>query len=257
MDKRLSALESAMSKLEAEGYSRVVAEGVPKGYCITHLGDYFYGISHDGSRSGPLTSVKQAKGWIAHSVESSSELAPRVGELWNYAGRTAIICGNSVSRNGTIWVMDWNSGARADANKNMLEVRADRKSLNENDIVDRFSQWARDGNPDAMWWLAWWFEGKNHHRSVWYYVAAMRSDPEGLGWAQERVMSDARSAHMCEGVPDPDTSFVSSIPELRGAPIGPDWLSAVNEAEKAVHVPAKTQALNRRVVRRSYSAPAK
>jgi hypothetical protein len=188
--------------------------------------------------------------------DTRSTLFPRVGELWNCESRTAIIAGNSISSSGRIWIMDSSTGERGDARPELLELRVDRLSLSEGELLQRFANWARQGNSDAMWWMAWWFEGVNHPKSIWYYVAALRADPKGHGWAQARIMSDARSAFMCRGVVEPDLAFLDNIPELRGERIGRDWKSAVELAEVARHQPAYPQRATR-VSLVSKNAPAR
>lgn len=170
---------------------------------------------------------------------------PRVGELWEYPGGTCIIFGNCVSERKTIWAMDWNTGARVDPLETALIGRADRDSLTETHINERVAGWAKNGNSDAMWWLGWWFEGRHHPKSVWYYVAAMRRDPEAFGWAQGRVSSDARSAYMQEAIPKPELHFLKEIPELNRRHIGSDWKAAVEKAETTEHVPAEMRSRKR------------
>ncbi|WP_425952998.1 hypothetical protein [Ralstonia pseudosolanacearum] len=187
---------------------------------------------------------------------TQSDLYPKVGELWNCQGRTAFVCGNSISESGRIWIADWDTGQRGDAKPEWLELRQDRRSLFEEDILAKFVPWSRAGNSDAIWWLGWWFEGVNHPKSVWYYVAALRADAKGHGWAFERIVSDARTAYMCAGVPQPDIAFLDEIPEMRGLPIQSDWAAAVASAEAAVHVAALEQVPARVTLARS-SAPAK
>lgn len=174
---------------------------------------------------------------VALVLKPNEEFIFTVGELWTYEGRTAVICGNCISENQTIWVMDWGSGARADAPVHKLTPRQDKESIGRNELESRFTEWAREGIPDAMWWLAWWFEGVNHPKSIWYYVAALRADPVAHGWAHGRIMDDARVTTMCEGVPPPCIEFLKDIPEMQGRSIGRDWVTAVANAEKAIHIP--------------------
>lgn len=191
------------------------------------------------------------------TAESSpkSDLYPKVGELWDCDGRTAFICGNSLSEDGRLWVVDWDSGERGDAKLEWLELRNDRKSLTEENILARFTLWARSGKSDAIWWLGWWFEGINHPKSVWYYIAALRADPQCHGWARQRIVSDAQTAYMCAGVPKPDLSFLDDIPEIQGDEIQQDWESAIAKAEEGLHIPACIQNPDYVSLAR-YSAPA-
>lgn len=82
------------------------------------------------------------------------------------------------------------------------------------------------------------YEGRNHPRSVWYHMAAMRRSPEHHGWALERVWGDARTACTCKGVPTPDLAFLMEIDEFNGSEVWGGWKEAVAKAAKAVHVAA-------------------
>jgi len=105
-----------------------------------------------------------------------------------------------------------------------------------------------------MWWLAWWHEGKNHPKSVWYYVAAIRANPKKHGWVLDRLYGDARSACVCNGIPTPDLGFLANIPEITALQIGKDWEEAVRQAEQAEHVPAAEQRISQ-VHKVEYFAP--
>lgn len=146
-------------------------------------------------------------------------------------------------------MMDLETGNRTDPL--VLTLKPTLTEIAKPALLDKFASWAREGNPHAIWWLAWWFEGVNHPKSVWYYVAAMRIDPDGHGWVQSRLASDARSAHMCEGVPKPDLSFLSEIPELQGSRIRPDWREALRNAESAIHLPAINSKANTHMLLRA------
>lgn len=176
-----------------------------------------------------------------HASTSYGKYFPRYGELWDCEGRVAIICGNCFSDGKTIWIMEWSTGLCGYARAEALTIRKDRKRLSWGTIVRRFEKWAWAGNPDAMWWLAWWFEGVHHPRSVWTYIAALRADPQGHGWALNRICSDAHSAVMCEGTPKPDLAFLQDIPEIQGAPIGTDWLLALEMSLNVPHLPVEVQ----------------
>lgn len=229
---------------------------IEDGYAVLTKDDSVIAIAADGAKSSYLGTVESGCSWCQQYAFRRSDSYPNVGELWGYAGRTAIICGNSISENKTIWVMDWHSGAKAHAPVHLLETNKDRCSLTSQDIVSRFEEWARNGNNDAMWWLAWWFEGTNHPKSVWYYVAALRADPAGYDWAYERIADDARCPCMCKDVPMPDLAFLKEIPEINGRPIGRDWAQAVKMAETAIHLPADNQGQPQNVYKLDHQAPA-
>lgn len=161
----------------------------------------------------------------------------------NFGGTLAVprLSVATVSEDQTIWVMDWNSGDKVQAPVYLLEPREDRESLATEDIIHRIGVWARGGNSYAMWWLAWWFEGANHPKSVWYYVAALRANPSGHGWAHDRIRSDAQYPIMCKDVPAPDLVFLDGIPEINRLAIGQDWAEAVRMAEAAVHLPSSQE----------------
>lgn len=179
---------------------------------------------------------------------------PEVGELWDCDERVAMVAGTGVESDGRLWVFDWNSGQDGDFPLSMLTFRADRRSLTETAILDRVTKWAGEGSASAMWWLAWWLEGRDHPKSVWYYIAAMRRAPEDHAWALDRVRSDAKYACMCRGVPAPDLAFLGTIPEMSG-PILTDWRDAIRQAEAATHVASSVRGDSRRVFKGRRFAP--
>lgn len=187
------------------------------------------------------------------STDYRSPLYPRVGELWDCEGRVAFVAGNFVDEDNDIWLFDWNTGDVGYRPVAGMSERDDRRLLTEEAIMTKMVEWSQR-SADAMWWLAWWYEGKNHPKSVWYYVAAMRADPKKHAWVLDRLNSDARSACLCEGVPTPDLGFLSEIPEMQGQGIGQDWLQALRQAERAEHVPAVNQTSSR-VRKVEYFAP--
>lgn len=210
---------------------------MPAGYSVlTAAVNRFVGMAPNGTSSRHFQSLRQAYGWVVQHALVESGSFPKVCAQYESAGRHVVVCGNCVSQVGTIWVMDMETGARTDPLA--LTLKPALNQTTEPDLLEKFTGWAREGNAHATWWLAWWFEGVNHPKSVWYYVAAMRIDPAAHGWVQSRLMSDARSAHMCEGVPKPDLRFLNEIPELQGCSIRPDWHEALREAESAIHIPA-------------------
>lgn len=160
---------------------------------------------------------------------------PKMGELWDCEGRLAFIAGTSHDeKNNRIWVMDWNTGEEGYALVVKLTLRDDRHAVSSDEIVNKFTQWALEGNTGAMWFLAWWYEGVNHQKSVWYYIAALRRNPSAYGWAYSRIVSDARNPIMCEGITIPSIDFLNNIPEFNKAQILSDkWHEAAVEAHAA------------------------
>lgn len=152
--------------------------------------------------------------------------------------RHCLVMGNGISERYTVWCADWQTGERVDVLNYRLRELPNTEQPPTQEVIERVIAWVRTGNSDAAWWLGWWFEGTNHPKSIWYYVAAMRANPGNHGWVLERLYSDARSACMCEGIPSPDLGFLENIPEMQGHPIEKDWKEAVRQAENAVHVPA-------------------
>lgn len=161
--------------------------------------------------------------------ENQHQMLP--GQLWTLHGRPVVVCGNATSPNGTVWCMRWFDGQRVDPVTTTLRPHSRCLDLTHDDLVRQFHEWACEGNSHAMWWLAWLFEGVNHTRSTWYYVAALRANPSAYGWLQRRIISDARSACMEQDRPKPDLEFLACIPEIQGASIGSDWAAAVTHAE--------------------------
>lgn len=135
--------------------------------------------------------------------------------------------------NGTVWCADWRSLRSYDA-----QVRNLRRSTAESPtwwkLLARLEQMAVKGDPDAMWWCASAYGGTNRATSTWYFVAAMRRDPEKYGWAFERVLIDASASSRSAGMPPPDLSFMQEIAEFRGGKQGwGDWREAIQKAIEA------------------------
>lgn len=164
---------------------------------------------------------------------------PTYGQLWEYQGREVFVLGNSPSEDGrTIWSAERQTGRRIDAVIEAMTPTSTSGATTLSELVNLSTAWARDGNSDASWWLGWWFEGVNHPKSIWYYIAAIRLNADCHGWAIDRIAGDARFGCMCSGTPQPDISFLKGIPELCGKRISPDWMKAIENAESAVHQPA-------------------
>jgi len=171
------------------------------------------------------------------SADFRNPMYPNYGELWGYAGRVAIIATNTIEIGKTIWVMDRDSGDEGYARLEDLILLEDRNSMTLDEVVALFTAWAKDGRSAAMWWLGWWFEGTNHARSVWYYIAALRANPAQHSWAAGRIISDAYTASMCKGYPKPNLDFLNDIPEIttRKLHVGL-WEQALNMALSAKEV---------------------
>lgn len=156
----------------------------------------------------------------------------RYGQVWKHNGRDVFILGNCVEDDGTIWVADRRTGKSAHVHPSALSlVRTRTDTVAE--LTERCIGWARRGDADAAWWLGWYFEGEQHAKSVWYYVAAMRKAPEAFAWAWQRVYGDALDAYMCEGAPTPCIKFMHDVAEFNGRRSA-DWQEAIAKAESAV-----------------------
>lgn len=178
-------------------------------------------------------------------VERNGKMVERLVEffyarLYRQIGstRTFVLLGNSIQDDDTIWCSDWRTGKRFDVKNYLLRILPEAQQVTTGEIQDRMAQWAKKGNADAAWWLAWWYEGTNHPKSVWYYMAALRKDPKAFGWALNRVYSDARHACMCEGIEAPSLDFLREIQEFNGVKVWGDWREAIAKAETATHIPA-------------------
>lgn len=158
-----------------------------------------------------------------------------VGHLYRMTGsqRTIAVLGNSISEKNTVWCADWRTGKRFDPETCWLRALPDAEQPAQIELLAKVTAWAAKGNADAAWWLGWWFEGENHAKSVWYYVAAIRREPAAFGWALERVSSDARSACIRGDKQKLDLAFLAEIPEFNSADDWGDWREAIGKAEAA------------------------
>jgi len=229
---------SMQAKLRSGGYVEVVPEGcqMPSDCFVLTDGSDFYGCTSEFT-SAVYSDFKEAYDWVLAQVR----FQPKVGSLWDYAGSIVVICGNSISKANTIWVMEWNSGGVAHAPLDELVARPDENGLSSDHLVGKFAEWARMGITEAMWWLGWWFEADHHPKSVWYYVAAMRGSPDKYGWALDRIAGDAQSEMRWRAELKPDLSFLADIPEIQTKRIGRNWREAVANAESAQHQLRKTR----------------
>ncbi len=162
----------------------------------------------------------------------------RYGDLCAYQDKVVLVMGNCSHEDDTIWCAEYVSGVRCDPPAADLKRLPQRQQHAWDEVKATVTRWAHEGNSDALWWLAWLYEGSNHPRSVWYYIAAMRRNPEAHGWALSRVYSDSRNPIMSEGVTAPDTGFLVEIAEFNGAKVWGDWQEAVTKAANAVHIAA-------------------
>ncbi|WP_238533116.1 hypothetical protein, partial [Xanthomonas phaseoli] len=170
---------------------------------------------------------------------------PHFGELWGVRRRNGrylplLVLGNCVAEDGTIWCASWTTGRSEHPQADTLTFLADREQPDLEAVLNRVDHWTMRGNADAMWWLGWWHEGTNIPASTWYYIAALRADPQRYRWALRRIHSDtmahvAGRGALCPGVPQPDMSFVGAIPEFEAwnqgyHVIGDDWREALTWA---------------------------
>ena len=177
---------SIIEKLLSEG-GHVVTLGkikLPPDCAIVQSADgWYYGVvSRRGSM--PLATLRQAHQFIKYQLRLASGVIPQCGELWDAPnGQSVIILGNTIRKDGTVWVADRETGK-----SEWLAIRKLRKveqSLPFREVVHLCEQWAREGDADAMWWLAWWYEmRRNGMKSVAYYVAALRRDTRRFGDAE-------------------------------------------------------------------------
>jgi hypothetical protein len=174
-----------------------------------------------------------------------SELPPPL-TLCRYGdwARAAVVMGNCIGENGTVWCHDYKSGRRLDLNPKTLLIEPDQPGTEK--LLSTIETWAESGKSDAAWWLGWWNEGKNHPKSVWYYIAAMRMNQGAHGWAFGRLLTDTYNPVMCSHVPEPSLDFLDLIQEFRQYEAGErklaniqwgNWREAVAMAKKAVHTP--------------------
>lgn len=160
------------------------------------------------------------------------------------SGEIYVVLGNCINDDDcTLWCAHWESGTHTQLDINDLQP-AEPAGPDYPNVVARVESWAACGDEQAMFWLEWWYEGTNHPRSVWYYMAAIRKAPDAYGWVAGRVHSDAYYAATCRGVPVPDLAFLAEICEfcqVRGSLSGcarldlGDWREALAKAQTATH----------------------
>ncbi|TDR28944.1 hypothetical protein [Hydromonas duriensis] len=151
------------------------------------------------------------------------------------------VLGNSLQDNNkTIWCVSWDEnaphyGARGYPLVKNLEFK---ETLDTHVLVDKMTAFAKAGHAHAMFWLGWWYEGVNHPKSTWYYIASMRADNEEHRWVFERLYGDTHYGAMCENVEYPSLEYLSEISEFNDFKVSLNWSEAIEKAEAAIHKPA-------------------
>ena len=158
---------------------------------------------------------------------------PTYCELWEDAkGKKWLVLANCL-KGDSIWSME------PDSCEMGFMIVSGAKKIGQEDfqtILDKLETNSMTGCSDSMWWCAWAYEGNNHPRSVWYYIASLRSNPKKHAWAFGRIHSDAYSSAVCKGVPKPCLNFLANIPEFQTIKLGrTDWLQAVQMAKSSEH----------------------
>lgn len=147
-------------------------------------------------------------------------------------GRLVVVLGNEPI-NGTLWCADWRSLISYDADVRNLR-RSTPNSPTWRKLLSRLEEMAENGDSDAMWWCASAYGESSLAVSTWYYIGAMRREPDKYAWAFERVLLQTSAGHRNTGMPPPDLSFMQEIAELRGGnQIWGDWKEAIQKAIEA------------------------
>lgn len=128
--------------------------------------------------------------------------------LYGDRTRIAVVMGNCSHVNDTIWCHDLETGSRVDLH--LFDMHEDPVQFEASVLVSIIEGWAEGGNADAAWWLGGFYEGANHSKSVWYYIAAIRMSPADAVWAFGRIQ------------------------DLCGNKLG-DWKEAIAKAKSAAH----------------------
>ena len=174
---------------------------------------------------------------------------PCYGQLWRHpaSGRLAVILGNSIQRNSTIWVADNDTGDMTYIPVKDLVPAVDLPPQPLSMTVAKCEEWARNGSPDAMWWLGHFYEfggeeiDPNGKKALAYYMAAIRRDPDEFGDNFERIYVDGQNLFELDVTPQllHDASvfcakFVEFTPEGvtgKGVRLGA-WKQAIEIAQK-------------------------
>lgn len=162
--------------------------------------------------------------------------AELTGQLRNLDGQTLFVAGTSTHNDGSLWVMDWETGESRRVESSTLAVASFDDVPSHEEVCRRMTTWAQAGNSDAMWWLANHYEDRNHPRSVWFFVAALRRNPAAYRWLLRSIRSDAYAPNYFRHEPV-CLEFLESIPEITEGRIGKNWAQAVESAVDAEHAP--------------------
>lgn len=143
------------------------------------------------------------------------------------SGRSAIVLGNCIKADGTVWVADYETGEMSRPVASALRYTQTRPE----DVFRRCVRWAVDGNPDAMWWLGDVHEygsrelivGRDNLRALGYFVGAIRHDPRGFSGNAHRVFTDLTTKDWIIRADAPDNAepnirarrIVRAFPEIR------------------------------------------
>ncbi len=187
-----------------------------------------------------LTKMNTGKIYITDRTKPYQVNRPNYGDLvYDRENNVlAVVLGNSVQENGSIWCVAWDEaselyGTEGRPSVKDLEIRG---KIDFKVLVKRMEQFAKEGQAHAMFWLGWWYEGVNHPKSTWYYIAAIRADTEAYKWMFKRLYNDTFYGAMTRGVKHPTLQFLTEIMEFENGKTPRDqWLMAVEKAESAKH----------------------
>lgn len=200
-----------------------------------------------------LTKMNTVKAVITDRTKPYQVNRPNYGDLVydRESNVLAVVLGNSVQENGSIWCVAWDEaselyGTEGRPSVKDLEIRG---KIDFKVLVKRMEQFAKEGQAHAMFWLGWWYEGVNHPKSTWYYIAAIRADTEAYKWVFERLYADTFYGAMTKGVKYPTLKFITEIMEFVERKIPrTKWLMAIEKAEAAKHRSATKKQYERALV---------
>ncbi|WP_196160777.1 hypothetical protein [Reinekea sp. G2M2-21] len=164
-----------------------------------------------------------------------------------------VVLGNFVENDGTIWCADISNGSQT--HLRIIDMDLYLPHYSEPETIRLTTYWANQGIEYAMWWLGWWFEGYNHPKSAWYYVAAIQRT-WATYWPGERISSHVYSRiYTTETIPFLET--LSDIPDFVNNEMGANsnWESAIAKAEKVGDVDEFSRSQSDREWLWSYTFP--